>query len=287
VDTEVHLDIETAGALASGARIAVYFAPVTELGFVEAFSTAIHDAVNKPSVISVSWALAESSWSPATMKALDRYFREAAAMGVTICVASGDHGSTGSFLGEPPAQIANVDFPGSNPYVLCSGGTHLTSASGSILSEVVWDEMASSGTGSGGGVSSVFPRPAYQAGVNIPPSANPGGIQGRGVPDVAGNGDPLSGYLFFVDRTMTVAAGTSSVAPLWAALIARINQGLNTQVGFLNVLLYQFLNRNAFRDITVGNNGLYRATLGWDACTGLGSPVGTSLLQALQTPAQP
>lgn len=285
MDTEVHLDIEMAGALAGGARIAVYFAPVSELGFVEAFGAAIHDAVNKPSVLSVSWAMAESIWSAATMEALNQYFREAAAMGVTICVASGDHGSTGSFLGELPARRANVDFPGSNPYVLSCGGTRLTSSGGSIQDEVVWDEMGTSGTGSGGGVSAVYPRPAYQANVNIPPSANPGAIQGRGVPDVAGNADPRTGYVFLVDRVATVAAGTSSVAPLWAALIARINQGLNAQVGFLNVLLYQSVaNRNALHDITVGSNGLYGATPGWDACTGFGSPDGARLWQALAQP---
>jgi kumamolisin len=77
--------------------------------------------------------------------------------------------------------------------------------------------------------------------------------------------------------------GTSAAAPLWASLVARINQGLRARCGFLNPILYGNAFRGAFRDVTVGNNGAYSATAGWDACTGLGSPIGQQLLNALSS----
>ncbi|HSY27602.1 MAG TPA: protease pro-enzyme activation domain-containing protein, partial [Burkholderiaceae bacterium] len=93
-DGEVMLDIEVAGAVAPGAAIAVYFAPNTDRGFLDAVTTAIHDAVNKPSVISISWGGAEVTWTQQAMTAFEQAFTDAAAMGVTICVAAGDNGST-------------------------------------------------------------------------------------------------------------------------------------------------------------------------------------------------
>jgi kumamolisin len=100
------------------------------------------------------------------------------------------------------------------------------------------------------------------------------------VPDVAGNADPQSGYNVFVDGQQTVIGGTSAVAPLWAGLLALINQSLGTNVGFVNAQLYSAA--AAFHDITSGNNGNYSAGKGWDACTGLGSPNGAALLAALK-----
>jgi kumamolisin len=105
---------------------------------------------------------------------------------------------------------------------------------------------------------------------------------GRGVPDVAGDADPDSGYSVYVDGAASVIGGTSAVAPLWAGLIARINQHLTTPVGFVNPTLYA--NPSAFHDVVKGNNGAYEAATGWDACTGLGTPDGTNVL-ALFAPA--
>jgi kumamolisin len=103
------------------------------------------------------------------------------------------------------------------------------------------------------------------------------------VPDVAGNADPATGYQVRVDGEDAVIGGTSAVAPLWAGLIARLNQRLGKPVGFLNPLLYGAVHRaGGLRDVTEGNNGAYRAQAGWDACTGWGSPVGSRLLDALQ-----
>jgi kumamolisin len=119
--------------------------------------------------------------------------------------------------------------------------------------------------------------------VGVPPSANAGGRVGRGVPDVAGDADPDTGYETRVDGQSGVIGGTSAVAPLWAALLARINAQLGKPVGFINARLYAA--SASFHDIVSGNNGAYAAKAGWDACTGLGSPDGSRVASALQATA--
>jgi kumamolisin len=132
------------------------------------------------------------------------------------------------------------------------------------------------------GVSDVFPLPQWQQGAQVPPLVNASGRRGRGVPDVAGDADPATGYRVRVDGQEYVIGGTSAVAPLWAGLIALLNQHLSQPVGYLNPLLYEALaSQNVCRDITTGSNGVYIARPGWDACTGWGVPDGTKLLQAL------
>ena len=275
-DGEVQLDIEVAGALAPGAQIAVYFAPNTDQGFIDAVTQAVHDQTLKPSVVSISWGGPESSWTQSAAQTMDQAFQDAAALGVTICVASGDNGSSdGATDG-----LAHVDFPASSPNVLGCGGTRLTAGSGgaTIAAETVWNDGAQGGAG-GGGISALFPVPVYQNGLALPPSANSGAGPGRGVPDVCGNADPESGYQVMVDGKSLVIGGTSAVAPLWAALIARLNASLGQPVGFLNPRLYA--HAAACRDIVNGNNGAYSAGPGWDACTGLGSPDGGKIRAAL------
>jgi kumamolisin len=275
-DGEVMLDIEVAAAIAPKARIAVYFAPNTDKGFLDAITRAIHDTTNRPSVISISWGGPESNWTAQAMKSYDQAFQTAAALGVTVCCASGDNGS-GDGVGDGKAH---VDFPASSPFALACGGTKLTANGGKISSEVVWNESSDSATG--GGISDFFPVPAYQSATGIPVSANPGGNKGRGVPDVAGDADPASGYHVRVDGQEFVIGGTSAVAPLWAGLIALMNQKLSHPVGFLNPLIYgSLVGTGCFQDITVGSNGDYAAKTGWDACTGWGSPNGMNLLKAL------
>jgi kumamolisin len=165
--------------------------------------------------------------------------------------------------------------------VVGCGGTKLALNSSSISSEVVWNELSGNEGATGGGVSEVFAVPAFQSCAGVP--AAPNGFRGRGVPDVAGDADPSSGYQLVVDGSSTVIGGTSAVAPLWAGLLARINQSLGKPVGYLNPLLYAASGAASFNDITSGNNGGYSAGAGWDACTGLGSPNGTRLLAALKT----
>lgn len=275
-DGEVMLDIEVAAAIAPKAQIAVYFAPNTDKGFLDAITMAIHDTTNKPSVISISWGGPESGWTAQAMTSFDQSFQTAAALGVTVCCAAGDNGS-GDGVGDGEAH---VDFPASSPFALGCGGTKLTASGNTISSEVVWNESANSATG--GGVSNFFPVPTYQGATGVPVSVNPGGFKGRGVPDVAGDADPATGYQVRVDGQEFVIGGTSAVAPLWAGLVALMNQKLGHPVGFLNPLLYgSLVGSGAFRDITIGNNGAYSAKQGWDPCTGWGAPDGVKLLNAL------
>jgi kumamolisin len=275
-DGEVMLDIEVAGAIAPGAKIAVYFCPNTDQGFLDAVTQAVHDTVNKPSAISISWGSAEVNWTAQAMDQFDQAFQDAAAVGMTVCVAVGDNGSSD---GVNDGQ-AHVDFPASSPNALACGGTHLDASLTVIKDEVVWNDPNDGATG--GGVSSQFPLPAYQDNAGVPPSANPGHKTGRGLPDVAANADPSTGYELRADGEDLVGGGTSAVAPMWAGLVARFNQGLGQPVGFLNTLLYGAISQSgAFRDIVSGNNGAYSAGPGWDACSGWGVAVGTKLLQAL------
>ena len=272
-DGEVMLDIEVSGAIAAGAKIAVYFAPNTDQGFIDAVTTAVHDATNKPSVISISWGGPESSWTAQASTALNAACQAAAAVGVTITVAAGDDGSTDGATGN------NVDFPASSPYVLACGGTTLRGSGTTISSEVVWNELSSDEGATGGGVSNLFALPTWQANSKVPAPTTSGG--GRGVPDVAGDADPSTGYEVRVDGETTVIGGTSAVAPLWAGLIALANQQNGVAAGFVNPTLYAAGAAKAFHDITQGNNGAFSAEPGWDACTGQGSPVGSAIIELL------
>jgi kumamolisin len=268
-DGEVMLDIEMVGAIAPAANIAVYFAPNTDAGFLDAISTAIHDTVNHPDIISISWGGAESTWTAQAMTAMDEAFQAAATMGLSVCVASGDSGSS-----DAVASGDHVDFPASSPHVLACGGTSLRGTQTTVDSEVVWNDGGSGGA-SGGGVSGFFATPNWQTGLSADRQGKSTPLAMRGVPDVAGDADPDTGYAVRIDGEDTVIGGTSAVAPLWAALIARINQASGKNAGLVNPQLYQ--NPQALRDITSGNNGDFDATIGWDACTGLGSPNGTLL----------
>jgi kumamolisin len=269
-DGEVALDIEIAGSIAPGANIAVYFTTNSAKGFVDALTTAIHDTANgPPSVISISWGSPESNWTAQSMTALDEACQSAAALGITITVASGDNGSSDGVSGN------NVDFPASCPHVLGCGGSELIAANGAIQQEVVWNDQPQGGGASGGGISTVFSLPSWQTNANVPPSPTSGG---RGVPDVAGDASPETGYNVLYDGQPAVVGGTSAVAPLWAALIALLNQQRGSNIGFANPALYQNA-ENGFNDITQGNNGSYSAGPDWDPCTGLGSPNGNQLSQ--------
>jgi kumamolisin len=172
-----------------------------------------------------------------------------------------------------------VDFPASSPHVLSCGGTKLDANGSRLVSEVVWNDLAENDGATGGGVSNFFALPSWQANANVPaPSGTTGG---RGVPDVGGDADPGTGYTIRVDGQTTVIGGTSAVAPLWAGLVAVANQQLGTQVGFLQPAIYAAKAASAFNDITEGNNGAFSAGPGWDACTGLGSPIANKLIPLL------
>jgi kumamolisin len=280
-DAEVMLDIEVAGSIAPGANIVVYFAPNTDSGFLDAINQAVMDTQNKPSVLSISWGGPESTWTSQSLQSYNNALQAASAVGVTVCVAAGDNGSTDG----QTDGLAHVDFPASSPYALACGGTHLVGSGGSITTENVWNDLPNNGA-TGGGVSATFPLPSWQSGANVPPSVNPGNFKGRGVPDVAGDADPFTGYQVDVDGSNIIVGGTSAVAPLWAGMITLFNQATQKQVGYLNPSLYQQIASiaNTFRDITSGSNGSYKAGSGWDACTGWGSPNGAAILQFLLNP---
>ena len=277
-DGEVMLDIEVAGSVAPGAAILVYFAPNSDQGFLDAVSTAIF-TTNRPACLSISWGAPEATQDPDYMAAMNSFLSDAAAMGVTVCVAAGDNGSSDGL----DNSRQNADFPASSPFALACGGTTLDSSDGtSIDDEVVWSDDTGA---TGGGISDTFAIPDWQAGTAVPPSANPGAFQGRGLPDVAGNASPHTGYQVRVDGTDQVIGGTSAVAPLWAGLIALMAQYLGEGgTGFLNQVLYNDNSaKQTFNDITSGGNGAYQAGPGWDPCTGWGSPNGDRLLQILGT----
>jgi kumamolisin len=275
-DGEVMLDIEVSGAVAPGARIVVYFAPNTDQGFVDAIAQAVHDTKYKPSVISISWGSAEINWTQQAMSALDAACQSATALGVTITAAAGDNGSSDGVTDGKD----HVDFPASSPHVLACGGTNLRRSGSSISAETVWNAQSQGGGATGGGVSNIFPLPSWQAGANVPPPTASSG--GRGVPDVAGDADPATGYIIRVDGKTMVIGGTSAVAPLWAGLIAVANQQNGTSAGFIQPAIYAARSKSAFRDVTGGDNGSFKAGTGWDACTGLGTPIAPRVIGAIK-----
>jgi kumamolisin len=328
-NVEVALDIDVIGAAAPGAAQIVYFAPNSDNGFVDAISAAA-SATPAPIAISISWGQSEDSWTAQGRSAMDAAIADAAAMGITVCVASGDNGS-GDAVNDGQAH---VDFPASSPHTLACGGTKLLAdpSTGVISSEVVWNETAANEGAGGGGVSDHFPLPSWQANAGVPgrasgsaaagaaagaaaadsaaadsaaadsapdaagthrhghhgpgsPGPTSGGV-GRGVPDVAGNADPTTGYQIQSDGKPQVVGGTSAVAPLWSALISRLAEATGQRFGLIQPLLYAGVSPGVevpgFNDITSGNNGAYSAGPGWDACSGLGSPDGTALLNRLK-----
>jgi kumamolisin len=288
---EVMMDIQIVAGLCSGADITVYFSTFDQQGWVDLLSAVL---ASPPVALSCSWGLAEEDpgWSPNAVSAIDDRLNALRILGVTTCISSGDDGS-GDQINDGKAHI---DFPSSSPNALCVGGTMLT-GSGSSINEVTWwqkpGQRAGGGGATGGGVSTLFPRPQWQS-VRVK-SLNQGAMDGRVTPDVAA----LSGFPFYdliFAGQDAPNGGTSASAPLFAALIARISASLpaNKQRRFLTPLLYQSrcngtnLGKAAMRDISVGNNASfpqpgkgYKARTGFDATTGWGVPDGAKLLNCL------
>ena len=276
-DGEVALDIDVAGAVAPKADLKVYFAPNSEQGFLDAVNQAAHDMAGKPGSISISWGAPEDGdWTDAGKQAFNQVLADAAALGVNVFSASGDNGSTDG----ASDKKNHADFPAASPWVVATGGTRLRmNSQAERTSEIAWGGAFLESGASGGGVSTVFPKPDYQQNAGVPASTDPQG--GRGVPDVSGNASPLTGYKVLVDGQESSIGGTSAVAPLYAALSARLAQGLGAPLGFLNPHFYQ--HPENFLDITKGNNTGYQAGPGWDPVTGLGVPDGEKLLASLKS----
>lgn len=273
-DREQLIDICVASSVAPESTIVVYKAPPTAPSLTnfqrwyDCVSTAIHDSGHNPSVLTCSWSGNETGWAKDTAK-MSALFGEAQTMGVTILFASGDGGDQ-----NPPM----IQYPPSDPGVTACGGTLLENVSGSSFDQIGWRFST-------GGVSAVFARPSWQDQAGTPATAS--GFYGRGVPDVAGNADKYSGYLIRRDgQTEGPFAGTSAVAPLYAALISIINQNLKAKVGFLNYYLYASatIYSQTFDDVVNGSNAVYACKEGWDAVTGLGSINGETLQRVLGNP---
>ncbi|PCE30460.1 hypothetical protein BZL54_20850 [Burkholderia ubonensis subsp. mesacidophila] len=286
---ETMLDVEVIAGVCPKADIVVYFSQWTEKGWVDILDAAITDNATL-SVLSISYGLAEGQdiWTQQAIDEINATLKELAAVGITVCAASGDDGSDDQVADGQ----AHVSFPASSPYVLSVGGTTLTRATGS---EVAWFEgdglRRDQGGSTGGGISAMNPRPSWQT-ANIP-SVNPHAPDGRIVPDVAANAAGSTGYFMVAQNTPQVSGGTSAATPLWAALIARLRQA-GKPVGFLTPLLYQAnpnthgqpLGAVGCNDITMGSNAAgtaagYSAGVGFDAVTGWGSPDGAALLANL------
>jgi kumamolisin len=271
---EVTMDIEIVAALAPGARIVVYFATLDEQGIYHALARAIHDTQHRPDIISISWGEPETGLSDAYIRAIDHELLVASHLGITVFASSGDAGA----LNNSPDHLPAVNFPASSPHCLACGGTTPESRE-----QIVWNATHFGLKGAtGGGVSRKFPVPAWQQHADVP--LGPTGKPGRGVPDVAGPADPRYGAQILVGGYTASAAGTSAVAPLWAALIARCNQALGSRSGHLNSHLYDLAHKGLpiFKHVTKGHNDVYHARPGWDPCTGHGTPHGEHLLHHLK-----
>lgn len=284
------LDIEVIHAIAPSASIDVYESP-SDLGSVaQMFSRIVQD--NHAQVISISLGACEKGIDPSSAKSfytsVDNSFRQAIAQGMSILVASGDSGAYG-------CQDSNlsVQHPASSPYATAVGGTALfINSDGNYSREAGWEGPLET-AGGGGGLSVVYQRPSWQDGPGVNNQFSNGARQ---VPDVAADADPLTGYSVYYSGggcsgadCWHVVGGTSGAAPLWAGLVLLANQLSRSHggkpLGLLNPLLYQ-LGSGAragqlFHDVHIGGNLYYPATPGWDYSTGLGTPIGAPLVQAL------
>ena len=273
------LDAEIIGALVPAADKTMYIAPNSDRGFLDALSKAMHDPKHQNGTISISWGSPEERYTPQFFKAMNEELREAKAMGINVFAAAGDNGATD---GLQDARL-HTDFPASSDGAIAVGGTKLTLRNGTIAKEVVWNELPDEGA-TGGGVSDRVPLPTMQTGSHVPQS--PGGTSGRGVPDIAADADPLTGYTIMLPRGESIVegtvGGTSAGAPLYAALAARLGQDAGDAVKNLQQTLYD-APASAFHDVTQGNNGGYAAGPGWDAASGRGSVDGAKLLAYLQS----
>ncbi len=249
-DVESAIDTQIVGALAPGAQIVVYAAPDDERGVLDAVRAAIFDDENRPTILSISFGFPEHLWTPVALTVLDELFTAAALLGVSVFCAAGDNGAELDAEGN-----AHVLCPASSPFAHAIGGTQLLA--GANGTEVAWPKT-------GGGFSESFAPAPWQ---------NTAG-QGRGVPDFAAQVMP--GYPIVFEGTALAAGGTSAAAPMWSALIARINQRLGAPAGFIAPLLYAS-SATLFRDVTSGSNDRYQSAVGWNPCTGLGVPIGTAI----------
>jgi len=271
VDAEVLSNIQIVAAIAPEAALRIYFAPYASTGWVRAIRKAVADQV---SVLLIAWGSAECTWKAEDIEAVNDALKQAAMSGITVVCAAGDQGATSGVAD----GRRHVIFPASSPWVTSVGGTSLKSKSGRLISEIAW-------RATGGGVSDQFDCPDWQSSVKVPLRAD--GTGGRGIPDVSATAwDTM--VLVNLGRHSAGLGGTGVSAAIWAGLIARINQGLSNNLGFLNPKLYREIGpAGILRPILKGHNGVksvqgYFAGPGWNPIAGWGSPDGAKLLSWLR-----
>ena len=323
---EALLDIEDISALAPGANIDVYEAPNTTFGALDEWATIVND--DTAQIVSSSWGLCEQAvqeGEPGVLEAENLLFQQAAAQGQSIFASAGDQGSNtcnAFYDTSPVTPVLSQDDPASQPYVVGVGGTTIDNPTRPAV-EHVWNDGPFFGAG-GGGISDAWPMPTWQLSSTVPgahdatiiqaansfeaadlgrpgfafcQTDNPGGANQaacREVPDVSAQADQFTGAITVYAGSQggwSTAGGTSSAAPIWAALLAVTNESATCQsnvatangVGFVSPLLYAVASNPtayaaSFNDVTAGNNDpygyshLFPATTGYDMASGLGSP---------------
>ncbi len=280
-EVEVELDIEVVQALAPKANVKVFEAPNSDQGVIDGYNSIATS--NTTASNSTSWGECEANSSTSTINSEDQIFQQMASQGQSLFAASGDSAAydcgTQGTLG--------VDNPADDPYVTGAGGTRLTVASGgTYTSEVPWDTNATEG--GGGGVSTIFAKPSWQTGDNVPSSC----ASKRCVPDISADADPATGYSIYSQGSWTVVGGTSAAAPLWAGFAAAYDQDAvaagKAKLGFANPKLYSLAGSAQtyppFHDITTGHTSTatnWPATAGYDLATGIGSPDANNIARDL------
>ncbi len=264
---EETLDAEWASTVAPDANVRIYASGT--LSFIDldrALDQIYADALAQPAlrIVSISLGLSEAFMTQGEVDAEEARFVRFAALGVNVFVSTGDAGSNPG----PDGHLANgplaAEWMSTSPHVVAVGGTSLRLAgNGQVASETGW-------SGSGGGKSKFFPRPAWQQGNGVP-----AGNQ-RMVPDVGNPADPNEGALIILNGQRVQEGGTSWSAPTWAGLCALINEARQkngkTPLSYLNPLIYPLIGSNCFRDVLTGSNGAYSCGPGYDLVAGIGSP---------------
>ncbi len=281
---EVSLDIEVIRAVAPKAQILDYEAPNQSGSIAAVIDRIVKDG--RADIVSISWGSCEAGRSASSLARMASSLAAAAAAGISVFVASGDHGAYDCIDSDRSDLRVSVDSPAGDVNAIGVGGTLLSMLDdGTWVDEVAWEEPLT-GWGPGGGLSGVYPRPAWQTGVGVDNSRSNGKRQ---VPDVAAAADPISGFLTVSAGEKGAAGGTSAASPFWAGLSVLVRQlaqkdGLDG-LGPLGPTLYRVAASQpagaVFHDVTRGGNLLDDAAPGWDYATGLGSPRGTPLAHAI------
>ncbi len=264
---EETLDASWTSGIAPGAQVRIY--ATGSLSFValdRALDQIIADLPAHPGMrqLSISLGLGETFMPSGEVATQHAKFLRLAAAGVNVFVSSGDAGSNPDASGHGSAGPLQAEYESSDSAVIGVGGSSLTlNPAGVAASETGW-------SGSGGGTSRIFPRPAWQTGASVPPGTK------RLVPDVCAAADPNTGAFLVFHHHPTQIGGTSWSAPIWAGLCALINEARKNAgkpaLGFLNPLIYPLMGTPAFRDVTSGSNGAFHCSPGYDMVTGIGAP---------------